>query len=519
MKILYVANIRLPTEKAHGVQIMTMCEAFARLGHTVELVVPDRYTPITEDPFSYYGVEHAFTITRLPTFDTVSWGRAGFWLQTLSFIINAARYARRSSADVIYSRDPALFFFGRMPPGKTLVWEIHTRPTPRVAEKIRKSRVRIVAISSGLRAVLIEAGVPRERIMVAHDAVDADMFAQVPDRQTVRRELSLPEDKKLVAYIGKYKTMGESKGVEEVISTVGAVHAHHADVGLLIVGLNQDELSEVRSLISAAGLEDAAYLVRHVAHDQVARYMRAADMLVMNYPKIERYARFMSPLKLFEYMASGTSIITSDLPSIREVLNDTTAYFFKADDGADFRRVLEETLANPTAASERARAALEEVKERTWQKRAEHIVSFFESIPSIHTPRKTFMEYRMMVRYVISGGSGAAVQFASFYLLNEILRIWYLYAVFLSFIVALCVVFLMQKFWTFRSFSRSLFRREFLSYTAIAILGVLLNMSLMYIMVDLFRMRPIVSQALVIIAVTPVSYFLNKTITFAPRAA
>ena len=507
MKILYVANIRLPTEKAHGMQIMTMCEAFARLGHMVELVVPDRRTPITEDPFSYYDVERVFSITRLPTFDTVSWGRAGFWLQTLSFIFRAARYARRSSAEVVYSRDPALFFFGRMPLDKTLVWEIHTRPTPRVAEKIRKSRVHIVTISGGLRDVLIEAGVPGERIMVAHDAVDADMFAQVPDRQAVRRELSLPEDKKLVAYIGKYKTMGESKGVEEVISSVGAVHARHADVGLLIVGLNQDELPEVRSLTSAAGLEDAAYLVGHVAHAQVAHYMRAADMLVMNYPNTEHYARFMSPLKLFEYMASGTPIITSDLPSIREVLSDAAAFFFKADDATDFRRVLEGALVDLGGTSERARTALEKVKEYTWQKRAEYIVSFFELMPLTRTQREIFSEYRMMMRYVVSGGSGAAVQFASFYLLNEILGVWYLYAVFLSFIVALCVVFLMQKFWTFRSFSRSLFKREFLSYTAIAISGVLLNMSLMYIMVDLFGMRPIVSQALVIIAVTPVSYY------------
>ena len=376
MKILYIANIRLPTEKAHGIQIMKMCESFAHVGAEVELVIPDRYTPLTEDPFSYYGVERAFAITRLPTFDTVSWGRAGFWLQTLSFITRAARYARRSSAKVIYSRDPALFFFGRMLLGKTLVWEIHAKPAPRVVKKIQKSRVRIVAISSGLRDMLIEAGVPRERIIVAHDAVDTDLFAGVSDRRTVRRELSLPEDKKLVAYVGKYKTMDESKGVEEIISAIGAVHAHRADTGLLLVGLNSDEFAEVEALVKNAGLDGAAHLVGHVVHKYVARYMRAADVLVMNYPNTEHYARFMSPLKLFEYMASGTPIITSDLPSIREALDDTTAYFFKADDAADFGRVLEEILTDSISASEKARATLEKVKEYTWQKRAEDIIEF-----------------------------------------------------------------------------------------------------------------------------------------------
>ena len=376
MKILYIANIRLPTEKAHGLQIMTMCEAFAHLGHTVELVVPNRRTSVSEDPFSYYGVEQNFTITRLPTFDTVSWGRVGFWLQTLSFIFHAARYARRSSAGVIYSRDPAMFFFGGRLPGKKLVWEVHTKPTAHVAKMVRERPISIVAITGGLRDVLVDVGVPRGRIIVAHDAVDAQMFADVPDKQTARRELSLPEDKKLVAYIGKYKTMGEPKGVEDIISGVGAVHAHRTDAALLLVGLNQDEFAEVKALANTAGLGDVAYLVGHVDREKVALYMRAADVLVMNYPNTEHYARFMSPLKLFEYMASGTPIVTSDLPSIREVLNDASAAFFRAGDQGAFQRALESVLADPEVSAGKARVALEEVKGYTWQKRAKTVCEF-----------------------------------------------------------------------------------------------------------------------------------------------
>ena len=376
MNILYIANIRLPTEKAHGVQIMKMCEAFARLGHTVELVVPNRRTPITEDPFEYYAIERKFAVTKLPTFDTVSWGRAGFWLQSLSFIFGAARYARRSTADVVYSRDPALFFFGRMPSTKRLVWEVHTRVTPRVVEKVAKLPVQIVTITGGLRDVLADAGIPRERIVVAHDAVDTAMFAQIPNRQAVRRELSLPEEKKLVAYIGKYKTMGESKGVEDIIAAIGRLRAVHPDVGLLLVGLNQDEFPEVKNLVSTAGLEGAAYLVGHVPHEQVARYMRAADVLVMNYPNTEHYARFMSPLKLFEYMASDTPIVTSDLPSIREVLSDASAFFFRAEDAAALLHAIETVLASPLEASGRALVALREIGKYTWDKRAETILQF-----------------------------------------------------------------------------------------------------------------------------------------------
>ena len=93
-KIYYVANIRLPTEKAHGVQIMKMCEAFARRGAVVELVVPNRRTHIAGDPFDYYGVEENFSITRLSVIDSVSLGRLGFLLETLSFAISAFFHIR-----------------------------------------------------------------------------------------------------------------------------------------------------------------------------------------------------------------------------------------------------------------------------------------------------------------------------------------------------------------------------------------------------------------------------------------
>ena len=64
MKIYYIANARMPTEKAHGIQIIYMCKAFADAGMDVELVIPRRLNPIKDDPFDYYGVKRNFRIIR-----------------------------------------------------------------------------------------------------------------------------------------------------------------------------------------------------------------------------------------------------------------------------------------------------------------------------------------------------------------------------------------------------------------------------------------------------------------------
>ena len=55
-KIIYIANIRIPTERAHGIQIINMCEAFAHEGIEVELLVPWRFNDIYEDTFLYYDL-------------------------------------------------------------------------------------------------------------------------------------------------------------------------------------------------------------------------------------------------------------------------------------------------------------------------------------------------------------------------------------------------------------------------------------------------------------------------------
>ena len=71
-KLVYIANARIPTEKAHGIQIMKMCEAFSAQVVDVELVLPRRLNRIKENPFDYYGVKKNFKITKLPTIDFIT---------------------------------------------------------------------------------------------------------------------------------------------------------------------------------------------------------------------------------------------------------------------------------------------------------------------------------------------------------------------------------------------------------------------------------------------------------------
>ncbi len=107
---------------------------------------------------------------------------------------------------------------------------------------------------------------------------------------------------------------------------------------------------------------------------ELADNLAAADVLVLpNSGKHVISERFTSPLKLFAYMASGIPIVASDLPSIREVLDEGSAYFAKPDDAQDLARKVQEVVSDPNARAKAARAR-EKVKEYSWKKRAQKIL-------------------------------------------------------------------------------------------------------------------------------------------------
>ena len=89
MKIIYLANARIPTEKAHGIQIMKMCEAFSDADAKILLLIPRRINWIKEDPFEYYGIKKNFRIKKLPTIDLIPLdfilGNLALWIQAISF--------------------------------------------------------------------------------------------------------------------------------------------------------------------------------------------------------------------------------------------------------------------------------------------------------------------------------------------------------------------------------------------------------------------------------------------------
>lgn len=365
MKLCYIANVRMPTEKAHGIQIMKMCEAFAMSGVDVTLCVPRRINHIKQDPFSYYGVKELFMIKYLPVIDTVKWGRLGFVFESMIFGISALVYSLFYNADIYYSRDEIPFSF-IFPFKKSTYWEAHTDVWNFFGKYVAQTSTRIITITNTLKQFYITYGISKEKIIVAPCAVDLQQFEVDVTKKETREKLGLPQKKRLVVYTGH---LYEWKGVDVLAQAATDLPD---DVFVVFIGGTNEDIDRFR--IRHGGKKNILILGRK-PHEQIPYYLCVADVLVLpNSGKKKESRLYTSPLKLYEYMASGTPIVASDLPSIREKLNKSNSILVDADNPRKLAESINFALSNLAFSAKLACKAKEDVQGETWYKRAQCIL-------------------------------------------------------------------------------------------------------------------------------------------------
>jgi glycosyltransferase involved in cell wall biosynthesis len=376
MKILMIANIRLPTERAHGIQIMKTCEALSRNGAEIELVVPKRINTIKEDVFSYYGINKNFSINYLTSSDLINWGRIGAAIQALTFALSCVFLATKSKSDVLYSRNLLPLFILSFVPGlrKKLVWESHMGHWGFMASRV-VAKSPLIVITHGLANFYIAKGIPQNHIHVSPDAVEIEMFDIPISKAEARFKLGWPTDKKIVLYTGH---LYDWKGAH-ILAEAGK--EFKTDTEIIFVGGLEGDIVDFKKQFG--GIESVKILGKK-PHKDIPLMLKAADVLVLpNSAKREISSRFTSPMKLFEYMAAQRPIIASDLPSLREVLDEKSAVFFIPDDPHSLAGAIKKLLSNTDLMNELAKKGRENVQSYTWDSRTKNIITFLKNeLPS-----------------------------------------------------------------------------------------------------------------------------------------
>lgn len=363
MKIIYLSDSILPSRAANSIHVMKMCEAFAYLNHEVILVVPKYPRKMLEqevnDIYDYYGVQRKFKVKYIsyPNMRGEIYWRA----------FKTALWLKKQSADLVYSRDLwSSVFASRL--AINLVHEFHGPLKESRSIKgfflkgFYKSRCLkgAVVISNALKNIFLQQGFPADSIIVAHDAAN----------ESHSNALDLGPG----FHVGYTGHLYRGRGIELIIHLAAKLPS----ATFHLIGGKEEDIAYYKTQTTAPNIIFHGFK----QPSEIAGYRNAMNVLIAPYQKSVRIwggdkdtSAYMSPLKIFEYMASAKSIIASDLPVIREVLNERNAVLCDPEDLSAWEQALGSLINNPDEGKLLGKNAHKDFMEAyTWKRRAENIL-------------------------------------------------------------------------------------------------------------------------------------------------
>ncbi|OGZ02434.1 MAG: hypothetical protein A2430_02055 [Candidatus Liptonbacteria bacterium RIFOXYC1_FULL_36_8] len=370
MKLIYLTSKKYPGKTADHNFVKNIAREFSlKLGEEFLFVVAD-YKGNDLEKINYLSSE--WKMERGKSFFYF------FWILRL--------YFRNRKEDVVFfSNDPYLlliliFWKGIFRFRYKIVSDWHQMWQDLKDRIIAQGSDLLITTSERLKDNLVrKTGVMAEKILVARGG------ANIPERNIselkvkkfiklkIREELDLPVDEKLVGYVGGFKTMGMEKGVKTLIESFHQLKVYK--VNLVLVGGKEEEVKEYKELAEKEGVLERVIFRGWQTEESLLEYEQAMDILVIPYLDEPHFREWGFPMKVYEYMASGTPIIYSDLEIIREVLEEK-AVSFKAGDAGDLAEKIKFLIEDKNKGEKMAKEAMASVKNFTWESRTEKIINF-----------------------------------------------------------------------------------------------------------------------------------------------
>lgn len=372
MNIALITGSKIPARTANSIQTMKMAQAMLTLGHTVRVYIPGQTPDIPWDEIAqHYGIQAKIDIRWLP---------ANPRMRSYDFGFRSVRQAIRRDADLIYTRLPQAAAYASWRAFPT-IYEIHDMPSGRFGPRLLRvflhgrGAVRLVSITSALADdINMIYRMPNKTgfRMTAPDGVDLDRYNDLPAPRKARQSLGLP-DKFTAGYTGH---LYPGRGIALVLRVAGRL----PEFSFLIAGGEHKDIARLKSRVAAKGLDNIAVL-GFISNEELPLYQAACDALLMPYQARVAassggdISRYLSPMKMFEYLACGRAILASDLPVLQEVLvQEENALIVPAASEDAWVQALRKLNADPDYKSRLGNRAREAANKYTWKARAERVL-------------------------------------------------------------------------------------------------------------------------------------------------
>lgn len=378
-KIVYVTTVRLPTEKAHGLSTVKICEALSSCGYEVDLIIPQLWRKNGGDVYGYYGVKRNFNILKIPCIDLIPirfFDKVTFLIQSFSFSFFLFffiwfKYWGKRNEIVFFSHDYIPLFFSSLLPFN-IFYDIHHFPGKNFMYKriMKRSFGFAVQTKWKISELGVQFGIKPEKIIYWPNGTDVTRFDILESMNEARQKIGIPLDKKIVMYTG---SLFDWKGVDSLIRSIKYIPEN---VLVYLVGGTDRDVAVCKENIEEAK-DNRVVFVPFQSFLKIPLWDRSADVLVLpNTGKQKVSMYYTSPMKLFDYMASGKPIVATSTPAILEILNKDNSILVEPDNPQELAKGIELILTDNDVAQKISAKSFSDSKQYTWLERAKKITEF-----------------------------------------------------------------------------------------------------------------------------------------------
>jgi Glycosyltransferase len=161
-----------------------------------------------------------------------------------------------------------------------------------------------------------------------------------------------------------------------------ALAAKFPGVSFLWVGGRPADVNYWKTQASQQALANVTF-TGFVTNDRIPLYQASADLLLMPYERTisgssgGNTVDVCSPMKMFEYLAAGRTIVTSDLPVLREVLDENTAVFCATEELGAWECALGGLLVDEKRREALGQHARKVAQQYAWKERSKRALAGF----------------------------------------------------------------------------------------------------------------------------------------------
>ncbi len=395
MKIAVIKN-NIPFPCANVINTLKHAQAFYKLGHcvkvlTMEQILEEIWRIKLKNIQRFYGISSKISIkyfrgnlinyfSKFKIFNPPLKLLKLFPLiyDTIDPEIQMSNYCIRKKVDFVYCRSTLSTAYRNIINKIPTILETHYFNFPLELQRVftlsySKYFLGVITISDVLKRSIIKQGVPEDKILVLEDAVELSKFNKIKmKKEFLRKHLNLPLNKKLIIYVGN---LGPGRGIETIINA--SKYLDKIDFVFYILGGERYWIKKWKNYIKKREIDANISFLGLIENRSIPYFLKAADVLLATYTKDLSTLKWMSPIKLFEYMASKIPIIASDVQRIKEICSNNECLFFKAGDSGDLSEKIKDLINDRDLQEKLIQIAFKKAEKHTYIIRSQKILELF----------------------------------------------------------------------------------------------------------------------------------------------